>query len=136
MNARLYVHRGLERLMARRAAGLLGEHYGLSGLGACDTFSQLEDSLSEAGVPNAPDATASLRQMHKCGCQRIVQALPLAVDAMKVQVLGGYDAALAGIFSKIGKALKKVSLSHILAPKLANKLDPIGAERHDAAGVQ
>lgn len=118
--------------MARRAAGLLGERYGLSGLGACDTFDQLEDSLGEAGIPGADDAAKQLRQMHACGCQRVMRALPIAVNAARLQALGGYDVAMGSIFSKIGKAVKKVakaglklSPSHIIAPKLSKKLDPL-----------
>lgn len=106
--------------MARRAALMLGEAHGLAGLGCVDNFSQLEGLLEEAGVRDAKAGVDTLRELHGRGCKRVMAALPIAVDAMRLQEAGGQD-ALAGIFSKIGKSLSKLSLSHQILKKVAPK---------------
>jgi hypothetical protein len=79
MHVDTQISRGLERILARNAGAYLEGMYGLSGLGACDTFGELENLSHEAGVPNAAESGRKLRRAHRCACERMKAALPVAV---------------------------------------------------------
>lgn len=89
---------------------------GLAGLSGVDDFSTLRGLLEESGYPDVKGEINSLRTLHKTACTRVMRALPVAVGAMRLQ-----EAGVAGIFSKIGKALAKISPSHQLLKKVAPK---------------
>lgn len=66
--------------MAQQAGERMDGLYGLAGLGACESFSELESMASEAGVPNAGKVARELRRRHSCACKRLQDALPIAVN--------------------------------------------------------
>lgn len=126
MHINTRIGRGLERLLAQREGARLEGLFGLSGLASVDTFEGLAGVLNEAGFIGTRDRVRDLRREHGAMCSRIRAALPVAVDAARLMEANGGD--LAGIFSKVGKALKKVakvgaklSLSHQILKKVAPK---------------
>lgn len=116
MNTDKQISRGMERLMCRQAGARIEGMYGISGLGSADTFNALEGLMGEVGIPGARSHVKLLRSQHDCACQRLKKALPIAARATQLMTEAGPD-GLQGIFSKIGKAIKKVA-------KVAVKLSP------------
>jgi hypothetical protein len=128
MHVNTQISRGLERWMAQDEAAKLEGLYGLAGLSCVETFSGLTGLLEESGFAGAGSHMRALRAEHADACARLRAALPIAVAAQQLDDAGGYDAALSGIFSKVGNALKKVaktatklSLSHQILKKVAPK---------------
>lgn len=109
------ISRGMERVICHREGSRIEGLFGLSGLSGVDNFAELGSLLSEAGFSGADGHVRKLRAEHGCACERIKAALPVAARATQLMEENGGD--LAGIFSKIGKAIKKVA-------KVAVKLSP------------
>ena len=102
------ISRGLERVMAQNVGGMLDGMHGLSGLGTCENFNELETLSDEAGIPGASARTKRLRKNHACACERIKAALPLAVDTKNIlEGLAGLGASPAKIQAKLVKAQAK-----------------------------
>jgi hypothetical protein len=116
MNTDKQISRGVERLMCLDEGARLEGLYGLAGMGDVDNFGELEGAMVGAGVPGAVKHVKLLRAQHQCACDKLRRALPIAARAMQLVDAAG-DAGLSGVFSKIGKALKKVG-------KVAVKLSP------------
>lgn len=66
--------------MAQQTGERMDGLYGLAGLGACESFADLETAASEAGVPDAGKIASTLRRKHSCACKRLREALPVAMD--------------------------------------------------------
>lgn len=113
MNINTQVSRGMEKLLCRREGARLEGLHGLSGMGCAENFAGLAGLLDEAGFEGVDDHVRKLKRVHGVMCERIKRALPIAVDAMRVQEMGG----LGSILSKISKKLKKLSPSHALLKK-------------------
>lgn len=128
----------LECLMVKCESARLNGLHGISGMQSLETFRDLHGILEETGFADVRPHMAKLRRQHAVAVYRVKRALPIAVDAMRLQEMGG----LEGFFDKIKKAVKKVakvatklSLSHAVAKKLkidkfspsqmlASKIDP------------
>lgn len=134
MHINTQISRGMERLITRREGTRLEGMFGLSGLSNVQTFGALHDALDDAGFVGARKHVSDLRSEHAAKCDAIRKALPVAIDAKRLMEENGSD--LAGIFSKIGKALKKVAKTAVkldpghmivraVSPKLAAKIDPL-----------
>lgn len=126
MNVNTKISRGLERLMVQREGARLEGLFGLAGLGTLASFGDLADVLAETGYRGGAQRVAKMRRAHGVMAARIRRALPIARDARAVMIATNGD--LSGIFSKVGKALKKVakvavklSPSHALIKKVAPK---------------
>lgn len=126
MNVNTKISRGLERLMVQREGARLEGLFGLAGLGTLASFGDLADVLAETGYRGGAQRVAKMRRAHDVMAARIRRALPIARDARAVMIATNGD--LSGIFSKVGKALKKVakvavklSPSHALIKKVAPK---------------
>lgn len=126
MHINTQIARGMERLIARREGARLEGLFGLAGLATVETFGALADVLDESGFVGTAQHVRDLRREHAAKCARIRKALPVAMNARRLMIETGGD--LSGIFSKVGKALKKVakvavklSPSHQLIKKIAPK---------------
>jgi len=118
MDINTQISRGMEKLLCRSEGVRLGGMHGLSGMGCAETFSGLAGLLEDAGFEGIDDHVKKMRRAHSVMCNRIRAALPVAVDAMRVQEMGG----LGSILSKISKKLKKLSPSHALLKKVLPKI--------------
>lgn len=118
MNINTQIDRGLERLMCQREGSRLQGLHGLAGMGCAETFSGLAGLLDEAGFAGVDDHVRGMKKAHRRMCEALKSALPVAVDAMRVQEMGG----LGSILSKISKKLKKLSPSHALLKKALPKI--------------
>lgn len=114
MNVNTQIDRGMERLLCRREGARLEGLHGLAGLGCTESFSGLSGLLEESGFEGVDDHVNKLKRTHRVMCARLKQALPIAVDAMQLQELGG----LGSFFSKLSSKLKKLSPSHALLKKV------------------
>lgn len=139
MHVDTQISRGLERILARNAGAYLEGMYGLSGLGACDTFGELENLSQEAGVPDAAGSARKLRRAHRCACDRMKAALPVAVAVQSaLEEVNGPDAltmtqhadTLAGILDGLGatSAAKIAAKAQKAATKAQKKIDKINAK--------
>lgn len=128
MHVNTQISRGLERWIAQDEAAQLEGLHGLAGLSCVETFSDLGKLLDEAGFADAGEHVKKLRAEHADACARVRAALPIAVAAQQLEDAGGADVVLSGLFSKIKKAVKKVtkvaaklSPSHLILKKVAPK---------------
>lgn len=115
MHVNTQIRRGVERCIASNEAARLEGMYGVAGLSAVDNFDSLEGLMEETGFAGARDHVKLLRRRCDVVSDNMIRAVPVAKRAM--ELMEEHDGDLAGIFSKIGKAVKKVA-------KVAVKLSP------------
>lgn len=115
MHVNTQIRRGVERCIASNEAARLEGMYGIAGLSAVDNFESLEGLMEETGLAGARDHVKLLRRRCDVVSDNMIRAVPVTRRAMELMV--EHDGDLAGIFSKVGKALKKVA-------KKAVKLSP------------
>lgn len=112
MNTYTRVNTGLEGLLARRQAAIIGLNSGLAGIGDIDTFDALGAVLAESGeFAGIAQHIRDMRRKHAIATHRVLTALPVAVSAFHAQSanLNG----MGGLKSDIKKALKSTNVTKI-----------------------
>lgn len=119
MHVNTQIDRGMERLLARGAGAYLEGMFGLAGLGSCESFDELETAGSEGGIVNMGRHVKALKRRHRCMCDNIKAALPVAVNVKNMldqvapfpatvqQQLGALGASAAKALKKAQKAAAK-----------------------------
>lgn len=127
MHINTQIDRGLEKVLATNEAARLSGMYGLAGFENVETFNGLEGFMQDNGVPGAADQCKLIRRRHGVLAQRMKDAVPVAKRAMELMDENNGD--LSGIFSKVGKALKKgVKSVAKVAGKAAKKIAKVAVK--------